>query len=42
MGHWRGSGIHQDRCEDQTKLDSMAGEMVEEWEEMCERGEVVF
>ena len=28
--------------EDQTKLDSMAGEMVEEWEEMCERGEVVF
>ena len=28
--------------EDQTKLDSMAGKMVEEWEEMCKRGEVVF
>ena len=28
--------------EDQCKLDSMAGKLVEEWEEMCERGEVVF
>ena len=28
--------------EDQCKLDSMAGKLVEKWEEMCERGEVVF
>ena len=28
--------------DDQCKLGSMAGKLVEEWEEMCERGEVVF
>ena len=27
---------------DQSKLDRMAGKLVEEYEEMCERGEVVF
>ena len=28
--------------EDQTKLDVMAGKVVEDWEEMCARGEMVF